>query len=81
MQILPVWVRATIYYSGRKPDISGCYESIGDCLEGFAWKDDTLISHWDGSRLYRDKANPRTIVEVYRYNAEIQQLSWLEHGS
>lgn len=61
---LPVSVQAHIYYTGPRPDLSGCLESIGDCLEGIIWENDKQIESWDGSRLYHDKENPRTEIIV-----------------
>jgi len=58
----PVSVEANIYYSGQQPDLSGCLESIGDCLEGIMWENDKQIVSWDGSRLHHDLKNPRTEV-------------------
>jgi Holliday junction resolvase RusA-like endonuclease len=46
------------------PDLSGVMESIGDCLEGIVFMNDQQIVSWDGSRLYRDKENPRTVVRI-----------------
>ena len=63
----PVAVKAMVYYKGQRPDLSGCLESVGDCCEGILWGDDKLIESWDGSRLEKDNANPRTEVEVVRY--------------
>ena len=63
----PVAVKATIYYKGQMPDLSGSLESVGDCLQGLVYDDDKLIESWDGSRRYKDNKNPRTEVEVVRY--------------
>lgn len=63
----PVAVRARIFYKGQRPDLSGCLESVGDCLEGLVWGNDKLIESWDGSRLEKDNANPRTELEVTLY--------------
>ena len=60
----PVHVTAMIYFSGPRPDLSGCLESVGDCLQGLVWEDDGQIESWDGSRVIHDKANPRTVVEI-----------------
>lgn len=59
-----IHAKALIYYKGPRPDLSGAMESIGDCLEGFVWKNDKQIVSWDGTRLIHDKNNPRTEVEV-----------------
>ncbi len=61
----PIGVRVTAYIKGVMPDLSGVLESVGDCLEGLVYKNDSQIRSWDGSRVYRDKHNPRTIVEVF----------------
>jgi len=63
----PIGVRVTAYIKGVMPDLSGVLESVGDCLEGLVWIDDKQICSWDGSRVYRDKYNPRTIVEVFEW--------------
>ena len=60
----PVSVEAHIFYKGQRPDLSGCMESIGDCLEGILWANDGQIESWDGSRLHHDLKNPRTEVMV-----------------
>jgi len=61
-----VSIEAHFYYRGQQPDLSGCLESIGDCLEGIIYANDGQIESWDGSRLHHDKENPRTEV-VIRY--------------
>ncbi len=62
-----VSVKATIYYKGVRPDLSGCLESIGDCLEEIIWENDCQIVSWDGSRLYHDLKNPRTEVTIEEF--------------
>lgn len=57
-------IRAMIYYKGPRPDLSGCLESVGDCLQGLVYDDDGQIESWDGSRVIHDKDNPRTEVEI-----------------
>ena len=57
-------VKVTAYYKGQQPDLSGCLESCGDCLEGLVWQNDKQIIAWDGSRLYHDKENPRTVIQI-----------------
>lgn len=59
-----VSVSVACYYKGKKPDLSGCLESIGDCLEGIVWENDGQIVSWDGSRVVHDKEHPRTIIQV-----------------
>jgi hypothetical protein len=65
---IKIHVLAKIYYKGKKPDLSGAYESIGDCLEGYIWANDSQIESWDGSRLIHDLRNPRTEIEVRIWN-------------
>ena len=57
-------IRAIFYYKGPQPDLSGCMESIADCLEGFAWENDKLIESWDGSRAVHNKLDQYTSLEV-----------------
>jgi Holliday junction resolvase RusA-like endonuclease len=61
-----VHVEAHFYYKGPQPDLSGCMESIADCLEGILWADDGFIYSWDGSRMHHDLDNPRTEI-IVRY--------------
>lgn len=60
-------VKITAYYKGPQPDLSGCLESVGDCLEGLAWDNDRQIKSWDGSRVIHCKDFPRTEVEIILY--------------
>ncbi len=66
----PICVKMLAYYKGKRPDLSGAEESIGDCLEGIAWKDDSQIESWDGSRLFHDLKNPRTEVFIETFNEQ-----------
>ena len=61
---VPVWVEVHVYFCGPQPDLSGCLESIGDCLEGIIYANDKQIYSWDGSRLHHDKENPHTDIVV-----------------
>lgn len=60
----PVWIEAHFYYRGGQPDLSGCCESLADCLEGILYANDKHIYSWDSSRLHHDKDNPRTEVTI-----------------
>ncbi len=62
-----VKIKATFYYKGSRPDLSGAEESLGDCLEGFIINNDRQIESWDGSRMVHDKDNPRTEFEITSY--------------
>lgn len=71
----PIHVEAHFYYKGPRPDLSGCLESVGDCLQTIIWEDDTQIESWDGSRLHHDKNNPRTEV-IVRWETSINQKNF-----
>lgn len=63
----PICVKAVYFYKGRKPDLSGCHESLGDAMEGedLLWLNDIQIERWHGdSCLVHDVKNPRTEIEV-----------------
>ena len=62
-----IHVQVRSFYKGRRPDLSGMLESVGDCLEGIAWENDSQIESWDGSRLIHDKYEPRTEIEIRKY--------------
>ena len=66
----PVHIEAHFYYKGQQPDLSGCCESVGDCLEGIIYANDRQIYSWDGSRLHHNLENPRTVVTVRWGNGE-----------
>lgn len=61
-----VHVQVRAFYRGKKPDLSGVLESVGDCCEGLIWNDDGQIESWDGSRVEHDKKNPRTEIYVWK---------------
>jgi len=66
--ISDVHVKAVAYIRGVLPDLSGMTESVGDCLEkAEVIANDKQIKSWDGSRVLRDKDNPRTEVEIKPY--------------
>ncbi len=73
----PIHVKAVAYIKGTAPDLSGMCESVGDCLEGLVWEDDKQIVSWDGSRVLRDKNNPRTEIEVFRGGNLSGGTSWI----
>lgn len=61
----PVKIKMLAYFKGKKPDLSGAMESIGDAMEKILWMDDGQIESWDGnSRVIHDSVNPRTELEV-----------------
>lgn len=70
-----IQVAAVAYVKGVLPDLSGMLESVGDCLEKAGIiENDKQIKSWDGSRVYRDKDNPRTIVEIVPFYDGQKQL-------
>jgi len=60
----PISVKAVVYFKGAEPDLSGCLESVGDCLEGYLYENDRQIKSWDGSRTFHDLKNPRTEITI-----------------
>jgi len=69
-----VHVEIHVFYKGPMPDLSGCLESCGDCLEGIVWLNDKQIKSWDGSRLCHDIRNPRTEVIVRRFGEPEKEI-------
>jgi Holliday junction resolvase RusA-like endonuclease len=61
----PVQVRATFYRDKNLGDLVGYMQMIADCLEKAGLVvNDRLIESWDGTRMSKDAANPRTELEV-----------------
>jgi Holliday junction resolvase RusA-like endonuclease len=60
----PCHVQAMFYFKGPEPDLSGCMESVADCLQGLLYENDSQIVSWDGSRKEHSKDNPRTEIMV-----------------
>ena len=62
---IPVNVRALFYRESLVGDAVGFYQALADTLEkGGIVENDRLIVSWDGSRLLKDKQNPRVEVEI-----------------
>jgi hypothetical protein len=67
-----VAVKATFYRDALRGDATGYYQALADALQMPHGKrgglgivvDDKQIAHWDGSRLDKDKGNPRIEVEI-----------------
>jgi len=65
MTLQPVNCRAVFYRDANRGDAVGYYQGLADLLEWYEIvKDDGLIVSWDGSRLLKDKDNPRVEVEL-----------------
>ena len=72
----PVRVKMIAYFKGPEPDLSGCFESIGDCLEGLVYINDRQIKRWHGdSCLIHDLKNPRTEIMVEEFMEGIKEVS------
>ncbi len=65
----PVNVRALFYRERLTGDAVGYYQALGDALqEGLIVENDRLIVSWDGSRMLKDKDNPRIEIEITEAN-------------
>jgi len=53
-----------VYFKGREPDLTGALESIGDCLQGCVWVNDSQIKRIMSATITHDKENPRTEITV-----------------
>jgi hypothetical protein len=62
----PVELSVEVFYKGPQPDITGCLESVGDCLEGILWINDKQLGPVHGARPVHDLENPRTVVIARR---------------
>lgn len=73
----PVTVKCTYYMKARrKVDLSNLIEATDDILTKYkVLKDDNrnIIASHDGSRVYYDKENPRTIIEITKYEEDYEQ--------
>lgn len=57
--------RALFYRDALRGDAVGFYQALADALqEGRIVQNDSLIVSWDGSRLFKDAANPRIEVTL-----------------
>ena len=62
---LPMNIKALFYREALVGDAVGFYQALADTLEkGGIVENDRLIVSWDGSRLMKDKENPRVEVEI-----------------
>lgn len=62
---VPVSCCALFYRETAIGDSCGFYQALGDSLEAAGIvTNDRLIEHWDGSRLLKDKLNPRVVVTL-----------------
>ena len=64
----PINIRALFYIDAdRKCDLSNYFEAIADILVHYHVIEDDhrkIVAGWDGSRIYVDRANPRTVVTL-----------------
>ena len=68
----PINLKCTFYMkTRRKVDLSNLLAAISDILSKYnVILDDNrnIIASYDGSRVYYDKDNPRTIIEITKIN-------------
>lgn len=73
----PITIKCTYYMkSRRKVDLTNLLEATDDILVHYnIIKDDNrnIIASHDGSRVYYDKENPRTIIEITKYEEDYQE--------
>lgn len=73
----PVNVKCTYYMKARrKVDLNNLLEASTDILTKYkVLKDDNrnIIASHDGSRVYYDKENPRTIIEITKLEEDYQE--------
>ena len=73
----PITIKCTYYMkSRRKVDLTNLLEATDDILVHYnIIKDDNrnIIASHDGSRVYYDKENPRTIIEITKYEKDYQE--------
>ena len=60
----PVSIVVHFFFKGRRPDLTGALESIGDCLQGYVWENDAQIERIMSATITHDKENPRTEITV-----------------
>jgi hypothetical protein len=66
----PVNCRALFYRQALVGDANGYYQAVADFLQDIGvLVNDKWIVQWDGSRLLKDKDNPRIEVELTRIGA------------
>ena len=59
-----VAVRFVCYRARRNADLDNIAKGIGDSLQGVVFKNDNQIVDWH-AQWFRDKENPRALVEVW----------------
>jgi hypothetical protein len=64
-------IEVRIYYDGKRPDLEGCLESIGDCFQRIIWFEQKQITSWAGSKLIEDDAYPRLDMTIRWQNSRI----------
>lgn len=62
---MPLNCKALFYRDAERGDANGYYQGLADALqEAGVVKDDVWIRQWDGSRLLKDRDNPRIEVTL-----------------
>jgi Holliday junction resolvase RusA-like endonuclease len=61
----PLNVCALVYRDANRGDLIGYLQAIADALEAAGVvENDRLVTSWDGSRMFVDKARPRVEIEL-----------------
>lgn len=60
-------------YHTKKPDIDNLQKTVYDCLNGFAWSDDSIICISESKKLYSDR--PRTEIVIMEVDNEWREKS------
>lgn len=72
----PITLKCTFYMeTRRKCDITNLLQAICDIMVKYKVISDdnyNIIASFDGTRVYYDKENPRTIVEIEEYKKEME---------
>lgn len=69
----PVAMRALVYREKNQGDYFGFMQALGDILQHCGIiTNDKLIAHTDGSRLLKDKANPRVEITLTVLSGDTQ---------
>ena len=56
------------FYHIKKPDIDNLQKTVYDCLNGFAWSDDSIICISESKKIYSER--PRTEITVQEVEDE-----------
>ena len=60
-------------YHTKKPDIDNLQKMVYDCLNGFAWSDDSIVCISESRKVYSDR--PRTEIKIMEVGNEWREKS------